>query len=258
MKNAVIQDAVIKGTLRNPFVRVDGSVQVVLGGGSSAEVSRPESEKYDNLCIVAGTDSGGWTLQTPSLPWNIDQSGRRLVLTHYRYNNEYSYGSCTFSAPSGYYFYEYGRQSTTLTMSRETIELLGYGTSTQFYGWIVLNRRDLLTTSKYGAYGQYLAMGVVTATSSSASIRYKTYDGSRSMSVSRTSAGVYTVYMPWSLGAAAYMVMLTGKWGTVNNTPIYATVKSQSSSSFVVQTQDDNSANEGSFNFVVISTADFP
>ncbi len=49
--------------------------------------------------------------------------------------------------------------------------------------------------------------------------------------------------------------MLTGLWG---GGPRYATIKTQSSSSFQVQTQDDASANEGSFNFVVISTADFP
>jgi hypothetical protein len=256
VRNVVLQDAVVKGTLRSPFVRVDGSIQIILGGGSSAEVDRPDSEKYDNMCVVAGSDSGGWNLQPPRLPWNVDQSGRRLVLTHYRYNNEYSYGACTFTAPSGYHFYEYGRQSTTLTMSRETIELIGYGSSTQFYGWIVLNRRDLMTTSKYGAYGQYLAMGTVTGTSSSCSLRYKTYDGA-AVSVSRSGKGLYTVYLPWSLGSDKYMVMLTGKWGTVDNTPIYATVKSQYAGYFQVQTSDDPTANDGSFNFIVVSTADF-
>jgi hypothetical protein len=257
VKNAIIQDAVIKGTLRSPFVRADGSINISLGGSPSAEESRPESEKYDNLCIIAGSDSGGWGLQPPKLPWDIGQSGRRLVLTHYRYNDEIVYGTCTFTAPSGYHFYEYGRQSTTLNMSRETIELIGYGTSSQFYGWIVLNRRDLITTAKYGAYSQYLAMGTVTySTASSASLRYKAYDGG-SMSVTKSGIGLFYIYFPWNLPATDYMVMLTGKWGTKDNVPIYATVKSQSSYCFCVQTQDDTSANEGSFNFMVISTAGF-
>jgi hypothetical protein len=253
VKNAILQDVLINGTLRSPFVRVDGAINIIIGGGG-AEIARPESEKYDNLCVIGGTDSGGWSLQPPPLPWDVAQSGRRLVLTHYRYNSEYSYGTCTFNAPSGKYFYEYGRQSTTLKISRETIELIGYGSSTQFYGWIVLNRRDLLTTYRYGAYSQYLAQGVVTATSTSCSMKYQTYDGSRTMSVTRNGTGLYTVYMPWSLGADKYMVMLSGKWLTG---PVYGTIKSQSSSSFQVQTSDDSTANNGSFNFIVVSTADF-
>lgn len=252
MKNATAQDVIIKGTIRAPFVRVDGSIIIEIGGGGSV-ASRPESEKYDNMCVIAGT-SGGWGLEEPALPWNVEQSGRRLCLTHYRYNNEIVSGYCTFTAPSGYYFYEYGRQSTTLDMSRETIELMGYGTSTQFYGWIVLNRRDLLTTGRYGAYQQYLAMGrVMVSSASSYSLKYKTYDGGV-MSMARNGVGLYTINMPWSLGTDSYMVMLSGKW---LNTPIYATIKSQSTSSFQVQTQDDPTANEGGFNFIVISTADF-
>ena len=53
------------------------------------------------------------------------------------------------------------------------------------------------------------------------------------------------------------MVMLSGKTSPVQCTPSYATVKNQYSTSFIVQTQDDASANDGSFNFVIISTADF-
>ncbi len=256
MKNATIQDVTIKGTIRSPFVRVDGSIAVVIGGGTPV-ASRPDSEKYDNMCVIAGTDGSGWGMAEPALPWNIEQSGRRLCLTHYRYNNEIVSGYCTFTAPSGYYFYEYGRQSTKLKMSREVIELMGYGTSTQFYGWIVLNRRDLLTAGKYGAFQQYLAMGTVTCTSTSAAtLKYKTYDGS-TMSISKSGMGNFFIYMPWSLGVDKYMVILTGKISAVQNTPIYATVKNQYASYFQVQTQDDESANEGSFNFIVVSTADF-
>lgn len=253
MKNATIQDVTIKGSIRAPFVRVDSSIVIEIGGSGSSVSSKPDSEKYDNLVIIGGQDSGGWNIGTPSLPWTVDQSGRRLCLTHYRYNSEYCYGTASFTAPSGKYFYENGRLSTTLKMSREVVELMGYGSTTTFFGWIVLNRRDLGTNSRYGHYTQYLAMGVVTATSSSCSIKYKTYDGT-SMSVTRNGTGLYTVYMPWSLGATSYMVMMSGIWLTG---PIYATIKSQSSSSFQVQTQDDSSANNGSFNFMIISTADF-
>lgn len=256
MKGATMQDAVIKGTLRSPFVMVDGSIWVEIGGSGSS-TNKPEADKYDNICVQAGQDAGGWNLQQPELPWDVSQSGRRLCLTHYRYGNEYVYGTSTFTAPSGKYFYENGRLFSKLSMSRQVVELIGFGTSSTFYGWIVLNRRDLGTQSKYGEYMQYLAMGSVTLNStSSLTLKQKTYDGSK-MSVTRTGTGRFTVYLPWSLGADKYMVMLSGKTSPVQYTPIYAGVVNQYTSSFTVQTGDDASANDGSFNFVVISTADF-
>ena len=256
MKGATIQDAVIKGTLRSPFVMVDGSIWVDVGSGSSS-TNKPEADKYDNICVQAGTDSGGWILQQPELPWDVSQSGRRLCLTHYRYGSTYVYGTSTFTAPSGKYFYENGRLATKLNMSRQVVELIGFGTSSTFYGWIVLNRRDLGTTSKYGDYLQYLAMGSVTLNSGyGITLKQKTYDGTK-VSVSRTGTGIFNVYLPWSLGVDKYMVILSGKMSPVFNTSIYATVRYQYDSYFVVHTQDDASQNDGSFNFLVVSTADF-
>lgn len=260
MKGATIQDAVIKGTLRSPFVKVDDSIWVeidISGNGSSTSANKPDADKYDNICIMAGQDSGGWNIGQPELPWDVSQSGRRLCLTHYRYGSEYVYGTSTFTAPAGKYFYENGRLANKLSMSRQVVELMGFGTSTTFYGWIVLNRRDLGTTSKYGEYTQYLAMGSVTLNSGySITFKQKTYDGTK-MSVTRTGTGRFTVYLPWGIGADKYMVMLSGKTSPVQSTPIYASVVNQYSSSFIVQTGDDASANDGSFNFVIISTADF-
>ena len=256
MKGATIQDAIIKGTLRSPFVKVDDSIWVDVGGSSSS-TNKPDADKYDNICIMAGQDSGGWNIGQPELPWDVSQSGRRLCLTHYRYGSEYVYGTSTFTAPAGKYFYENGRLASKLNMSRQVVELIGFGTSSTFYGWIVLNRRDLGTTSQYGEYMQYLAMGSVTLNStSSLTLRQKTYDGSK-VTVRRTGAGLFTVGLPWTLSVNKYMVMLSGKTSPVQSTPIYATVKNQYSTSFIVQTQDDASANDGSFNFVIISTADF-
>lgn len=256
MKGATIQDAVIKGTLRNPFVMVDSSIWIDVSTGSSS-TNKPDADKYDNICVQAGQDSGGWNIGQPELPWDVSQSGRRLCLTHYRYGNEFVYGTSTFTAPSGKYFYENGRLASKLTMSRQVVELIGFGTSTTFYGWIVLNRRDLGTTSKYGEYIQYLAMGAVTLnTGYSVTLKQKTYDGTK-VSVSRTGVGIFNVYLPWSLGADKYMVMLSGKRSPVFDTSIYATVRYQYDSYFIVHTQDDASQNDGSFNFVIISTADF-
>ena len=53
------------------------------------------------------------------------------------------------------------------------------------------------------------------------------------------------------------MVMLTGKTCTLQNTPIYASIRNQYPSYFQVSTQDDASVNEGSFNFQIVSMGDF-
>jgi hypothetical protein len=61
------------------------------------------------------------------------------------------------------------------------------------------------------------------------------------------------------LGASDYTVMLTGVYSTVEGTDreVFAMLRSVSTSSFVVYTQDDPTQNDGSFNFQVISTADW-
>ena len=133
--------------------------------------------------------------------------------------------------------------------------MIGYGDDKTFFGWIVLNRRDLMTTGRYGKFLQVLASGIVTGTTSSASIRYNTFDGSTGVSVTRLGRGQYRVYLPTSWGLASkYMVVATGIYSTAEDTPIYPTVKAIYSYYFDIYTQDDASRNDGSFNFMVIST----
>lgn len=70
---------------------------------------------------------------------------------------------------------------------------MGYGDASTFYGYIVLNRINLMTTAKYGRKLNVLAQGIVTGTNVGASIRYKTFDGT-SMSANRGGeVGVYNV-----------------------------------------------------------------
>ena len=109
-----------------------------------------------------------------------------------------------------------------------------------------------MTTGKYGSYLQCLASGIVTLSGTSASIKQKTFDGTK-MTISRTGTGRYTVYLPWYL-SSNYFVQMTGYY---TGTPIYATIMGIYGSYFYVQTQDDDSANEGSFCFQVFSTADW-
>ena len=244
------KDVTIQGTIRSAFVQNDPSIWVVVGGGTTSDV-QTDPVHYDN---VVCTQTGGWN-ENINLQWTLENSGRRICLVNYKWGSTVSTGYMTISAPSGKYFFEDGISKSTLKFSREVIEMIGYGDDKTFFGWIVLNRRDLMTTGRYGKYLQVLASGIVTGTTSSASIRYNTFDGSTGVSVSRLGRGQYRVYLPASWGLASkYMVVATGIYSTAEDTPIYPTVKAIYSYYFDIYTQDDASRNDGSFNFMVIST----
>lgn len=241
-KNAIFNNVRIQGSVRNKFVLNDSSIWI--GGDTSTQEN---FNNYDNIVAIRGS----WD-ENIALPWSLEQSGRRVTLVNYKWGSNTTVGYMSISAPSGKYFFEDGIQKTSISFSRELVELLGYGDNATFFGWIVLNRRDIMCTGKYGSFLQVLASGIVTLSGTSASLKQKTFDGTR-MSISRTGTGRYTVYLPWSL-SGKYFVQMTGYY---TGTPIYATIIGIYSSYFYVQTQDDSSANEGSFCFQVFSTADW-
>lgn len=247
------KDVTIQGTIRSAFVQNDPSIWIVVGGGTTSDV-QTDPVHYDN---VVCTQTGGWN-ENINLQWTLENSGRRICLVNYRWGSTISTGVMSITAPSGKYFFEDGISKTTLKFSREVIEMIGYGDDKTFFGWIVLNRRDLMTTSRYGKFQQVLVTGIVTGTTSGASVRYLCFDGSKSVSVSRLGRGQYRVYLPSSWGLSSrYLVMATGIYSTAEDTPIYPTVKAIYSYYFDIYTQDDASRNDGSFNFQVISTADW-
>lgn len=241
-KGAIFNNVRIQGSVRNKFVLNDSSIWI--GGDTSTQEN---FNNYDNIVAIRGS----WD-ENIALPWSMEQSGRRVTLVNYKWGSNTTVGYMTIYAPSGKYFFEDGIQKTSITFSRELVELLGYGDNATFFGWIVLNRRDIMCTGKYGSFLQVLASGIVTLSGTSASLRQKTFDGNR-MSISRTGTGRYTIYLPWGLNSN-YFVQMTGYY---TGTPIYATIMGIYSSYFYVQTQDDSSANEGSFCFQVFSTADW-
>lgn len=234
-------DILIQGSLRSPFVRETDSI--VIGGKQST---------HDNVVPIAS--GGGW-VTSGTLEWGVEQSGRRMCIANYRWGSEITTGSIEYSAPSGKYFYEDGTQKKAISLSRECVELMGYGTSTQFYGWIVLNRINLMTTSKYGRKLNVLAQGIVTGYSSGASISYKSYDNASTLSVSRQGTGKYRVNFPsnWGLITGSYIVMMTGYGSGL----MKATLLEAGTSYFIAEVSDDSSANEGSFMFQIINLNDW-
>lgn len=234
-------DILIQGSLRSPFVRETDSI--VIGDKQST---------HDNVVPIAS--GGGW-VTVGTLEWGVEQSGRRMCIANYRWGSEITTGSIEYSAPSGKYFYEDGTQKKAISLSRECVELMGYGTSTQFYGWIVLNRINLMTTSKYGRKLNVLAQGIVTGYSSGASISYKSYDNASTLSVSRQGTGKYRVNFPsnWGLITGSYIVMMTGYGSGL----MKATLLEAGTSYFIAEVSDDSSANDGSFMFQIINLNDW-
>lgn len=234
-------DILIQGSLRSPFVRETDSI--VIGGKQST---------HDNVVPIAS--GGGW-VTVGTLEWGVEQSGRRMCIANYRWGSEITTGSIEYSAPSGKYFYEDGTQKKAISLSRECVELMGYGTSTQFYGWIVLNRINLMSTSKYGRKLNVLAQGIVTGYSSGASISYKSYDNASTLSVSRQGTGKYRVNFPsnWGLITGSYIVMMTGYGSGL----MKATLLEAGTSYFIAEVSDDSSANDGSFMFQIINLNDW-
>lgn len=241
-KGGTFTDVNITGSLRNPFSEADDSFDV---------------DYSDNVVLLSS--GGGW-ITAYSLPWDLGQSGRRICIVNYRWGNTISSGWAAISAPTGKYFYENGISKSELQMSREVIELMGYGDNKTFFGWIVMRRINMMTTSRYGRNLNVLAQGIVSGYSSGASISYKSFDDGK-LSVSRLGEGRYRVSVPsnWGLIAGSYIVMATGQGYSAGSStaPIKATVTNFQSTYFEVDTSDDASRNDGSFMFQIMNLNDW-
>lgn len=241
--NGTFTNVKVIGSIRNPFNLANDSFDV---------------DYSDNVAMLSS--GGGW-LDAYSMPWDVSQNGRRLTIVNYKWGSTMAQGQAAISAPNGKYFFEDGIQKSKLKVSREIVEMIGYGTTTKFYGWIVLNRIDLMTSQKYGHCLKALAFGTVSGgnSSSSTSITSNTFDGSK-LTVSRQSEGLYRVYFPstWFTYTSNCRVILTGRgvcYGA--SSPVKATMHSLGNGYFDVVVSDDASRNDGSFDFIIYNGSDF-
>lgn len=262
ISNLNVNNINLSGSFRSPFVPA--------GGGY-------ESKFADNISLV--TKNGELDLHIKST--SLDQVGRVVHLTHYKWNEETaSFGNIYVDVPDGFYFYENGVAFKKIRISRECVTLLGLGDDKKFYGWCVIGRCDLMTNRAYGRTKKVLAYGRVNGTSSGASITYRTFDGS-TLSVTRLGTGVYEIRAPrkWFLGKEdgilkldSVFVTLTGIGSSYDDnqhvSPIKATfwgatkdeifgVDIPDNICIEVHTSDDNSVNDGSFNFEISNFDDF-
>lgn len=241
--NGTFTNVKVIGSIRNPFNLANDSFDV---------------DYSDNVAVLSS--GGGW-LDAYSMPWDVSQNGRRLTIVNYKWGGTMAQGQAEISAPNGKYFFEDGIQKSKLKVSREIVEMIGYGTTTEFYGWIVLNRIDLMTSQKYGHCLKALAFGTVSGgnSSSNTSITSNTFDGSK-LTVARQSEGLYRVFFPntWFTYTSNCRVILTGRGVCYSaSSPVKATMHSLGNGYFDVVVSDDASRNDGSFDFIIYNGSDF-
>lgn len=278
ISNLNVKNVLLSGSLRSPFT--------VVGDSFTTDYS-------DNA--VMQVDNDGYSVDY-SIPWNVEQAGRRIcILSNLWGGEQVTSGSVSISIPdaakdAGCRFFENGVAKTELNFFTEVLELMAYGDisartesdtkSHYLYGWIVLNRIDLMTNFSYGRNKKLLAYGKVTGTSSGASIKYRTFDGSE-LSVNRIGTGEYNIIAPrkWFENEATgyfdledVFVNLTGIgysyddknkiypikatfWGATEN--IIWGYNDKDHICIEVRTSDDETVNDGSFNFEISNFNDF-
>lgn len=133
-------------------------------------------------------------ISTGELDWTVASSGRRMCLI----------GRISLFAPLGgtQKFFENGVVMESVSLQEnEGVELLGWGTESDFYGWIIINRFWRYTADAKGRGLNAVAIGTVAADGSFVS--YKTFD-KKSIVATRagTATGVYWLYLPKRLFAS--------------------------------------------------------
>lgn len=195
------------GTLRNPFTIPAGSFDI---------------DYSDNIA-----QQGGFIPISYTVPCNTAQSGRVIRIVNWKWGGETQVGASAIGlSDQNCAFLEDGIRKKEIYLSRECVTLLGYGDSARFYGWIVLQRTDLMTTKAYGRHMKVLAQGVINCGSQPTLGSSYTFDAS-DLSVERQSTGTFKVTLPaaWGLSDNGYVVLLTTLGRTSSDNVIVSSVK---------------------------------
>lgn len=239
-----IEEATVRLT-RNPFTKINDSLEDIV-----------DDTVYSEYI-------GGMPLSV-TIDWSTKSSGRRTCII----------GAYSITAPTGKYFYENGRKFTHFDASYECTEMLGWGTDTEFFGWIIVSRTLFSTNYNFGRQVTPLAFGKVKGTSSGASFAMlkcsdtnDKVEGNNVMKVTRIFKGNYWLYVPrtWFASADYIYVDLTGVGYSSGSSsaPLKATYMGAEEASLsgisvyriMVLTSDDSSVNDGSFLFRLYNMA---
>lgn len=189
-----LEKVVIKGSTRSPFVEpatvIDPNNNYSYEKVSDNYISYDFANKYTGKSVI-------------ELPTEVDKAdGRRITLV----------GNFHVQTSEDTTFYENGRESTSLDVFFEVVELLGFSVPSTvtygervFKGWIVLSRQRINGNYPYGKNATTLAMGRVKANGTSV---IKTFDGS-TLATSRTGTGTYVITIPESWCASLdYLIVM--------------------------------------------------
>lgn len=192
-ERATIRNLNIIGSSRNPYTRMSKDTNV---------------DYSNNVSVITGTDGEIMTADY-ELKWDNSQNGRRITLLNYRWRNELSEGWGIINAPEGKYFFEDGIKKSTLSFSRQYIELLGIGDDIDFYGWIVVNKVYISTNLGHGHPAKVLAYGILYAREENGVLKLQlvqnTFDGKR-ITVEPVGDNGYKFTFPSYWGSASNFV----------------------------------------------------
>lgn len=234
-----VTDALIKRQ-RNPFTPINGSFTAL-----------DDDTMYTPLYL------SGYVYIT--LGWDVTQAGRRITVL----------GSAAFQAPtdSTQHYYLDGKEVQTFLSTREITELVGWGTASEFYGWVVVGRHAFRTTYFQGRQLDTVAYGTVQGTGSGVSFVQKRigYSGDGDIYVTRSAVGVYFLWVPlgWFYSADYLHCMVCGRGnnrgsgGAADTGPVYAQVYGVTTDTYdgtfmyriEIHVADDNTENDGGFYF---------
>lgn len=255
-------DVEVEGTLRNPFVAFDGIRNVFEGDALNV--------KRDNVVMPNMT----FSLSPDGFSWGPENSGRIIRLVDYKWSTGVSSGYIWVWAPpdSNKYFYENGESYSKINVSREAVELLGYGTDTTFYGWIVISRVNLMSVYRSGVNKKILFQGVFNPNYSSgieaawsSELESQGRDSFQKPTVNRLGTGYYRVQLPFHIFPTDFHVALTGcscgQNGSSSSKIIHACLVAKGVSGsrgyFDVKTTIDGTPGDGGFYFEMIGAGNW-
>lgn len=236
------ENVLVNGAIRTPFR--DG--YYVLSDDGPISVSTLGLQNNNN--VVIPIPGGGWQTAVV-IPFSSEYNGFRAIIMNDNWGSDTSGGTLSHTAPSGKYYFENGVKKNTLEIPRNSgVEIIGYGEGNNFKGWIVLNR-IYKSDHDNGFPLHVMFYGMVRNDSL---VKIKKYHD-ESITFSKLSTGKYRITFGQAFSDKNnYTVILTG---FAEGTGRYASVSAQETTYFDVYTGDDDSPNDGGFQFMVLSSA---
>jgi len=237
----LFENVKVIGTLRNPFTIPASSFDI---------------DYSDNIA-----QQGGFIPISYTVPCNTAQSGRVIRIVNWKWGGDEQVGASAIGlSDQNCAFLEDGIRKKEIYLSRECVTLLGYGDPARFYGWIVLQRTDLMTVKAYGRHMKVLAQGVINCGAKPTFGKYYTFDAT-TLSAERQSTGTFKVTLPaaWGLSDNGYVVLLTTLGRTSSDNVIVSSVKETRAGYFVFDCESvqANYIDDAKVMFLISNQSDF-